>query len=551
SYMANMDFGGGSNELSQHMGGNNGNLSFYVYKPAEGINDPDPIASVDRVSKGDVLDRLDSVLWIKESKTELAETDILLSTGMLTQILQNKDYNIDYTAFDAAMLANAKIDDTRYDTNTTNRILSAQQAYDGTEDEFYAETAVQDALLAVYGIQRPANMTAEGARYLGERLTNSSINYDEALVVVGRMHIANFVIENNYHRGDSYEDAFVKSYLKNHNISNQEWVDMQSDAERLSRIVSDNTWEIRWSAQRFDTTRAWLYESALAAYVRLCGISQDDLAAIFDGYIYQLNEIKHGVSMDDSEKMSDLENVKIVGFFTQDSDNGDAVVSTMVYNKWEEWQAASYEEMNKDEYIPDYQEDRAEHESGVWAFVLAPISAGNNDAVHKLVELSYADPETTDILYEMQNAVMYTLGSFNEMIEILAQVFVWVGLGLAVFSSFLLMNFISTSISYKKREIGILRAVGARSSDVFKIFFSEAFIIAFINFLLATAASVATVIVLNNYMRSSGINITLLSFGPMQVAVMLGVSVLVAVLASFLPVYKIAHKKPVDAIKDR
>ena len=96
-----------------------------------------------------------------------------------------------------------------------------------------------------------------------------------------------------------------------------------------------------------------------------------------------------------------------------------------------------------------------------------------------------------------------------------------------------------------------MRAVGARSSDVFKIFFSEAFIIAFINFLLAMAASLTTVIILNNYMRTQGINITLLSFGIPQALLMLAISVFVAAAASFLPVYSIARKKPVDAIKDR
>ena len=195
--------------------------------------------------------------------------------------------------------------------------------------------------------------------------------------------------------------------------------------------------------------------------------------------------------------------------------------------------------------------ERAAHESGIYAFIIAPISASDEAVIAKLVEMTYADKDSTDYLFKMQNAVMYMLGRFNSVIEVLAKVFVWVGLGLAVFSSLLLMNFISTSISYKKREIGILRAVGARSSDVFKIFFSEAFIIALINFVLAAATSITAVIIANNYMRSAGINITLLSFGPVQIAIMLGVSVLVAVLASFLPVKAIARKKPVDAIKDR
>ena len=51
---------------------------------------------------------------------------------------------------------------------------------------------------------------------------------------------------------------------------------------------------------------------------------------------------------------------------------------------------------------------------------------------------------------------------------------------MAVFSGLMLLNFISTSISNKQKEIGILRAVGARGSDVFKIFFSEAAIICLI-----------------------------------------------------------------------
>ena len=151
----------------------------------------------------------------------------------------------------------------------------------------------------------------------------------------------------------------------------------------------------------------------------------------------------------------------------------------------------------------------------------------------------------------MKNPIMDTLTTFNDFIEIGSQVFLYIGIGFAVFSALLLMNFIATSISYKKREIGILRAVGARSSDVFKIFFSEALIIALINFVLSTAAVIAGIIITNTWMHNSGINVTLLTYGPRQFIVMLLISTGVALLASFLPVYKIAKRKPVDAIKDK
>ena len=59
----------------------------------------------------------------------------------------------------------------------------------------------------------------------------------------------------------------------------------------------------------------------------------------------------------------------------------------------------------------------------------------------------------------------------------------------------------------------VLRAVGARSSDVFKIFFSEALIIAAINFVLSTAVVIAAIIATNTWMHNSGITITLLHYG--------------------------------------
>ena len=113
------------------------------------------------------------------------------------------------------------------------------------------------------------------------------------------------------------------------------------------------------------------------------------------------------------------------------------------------------------------------------------------------------------------------------------------------------MNFISISISYKKREIGILRAIGARGTDVFKIFFNEAFIISFINFVISFAIAFAICMILNMVIRSNtGFKMTLLNIGIRQVGLMFGISVLVAIIASALPVSRIARKKPIDAIRN-
>ena len=155
------------------------------------------------------------------------------------------------------------------------------------------------------------------------------------------------------------------------------------------------------------------------------------------------------------------------------------------------------------------------------------------------------------VRYRLQNSVSAILdGEINYMIEMFAQVFLYIGIGFAVFAAFLLMNFIIVSISYKKREIGVLRAIGARSRDVFMIFFLESLIIALISFVVGAVGCGVAVFVINGALRAEfGLLLTLLNFGIRQIALILGVSVGIAAVASFLPVYNTARKKPIEAIR--
>ena len=150
--------------------------------------------------------------------------------------------------------------------------------------------------------------------------------------------------------------------------------------------------------------------------------------------------------------------------------------------------------------------------------------------------------ETNIMLVDMLASLLTTM----------SQVFLYVGIGLAIFSMFLFYNFMSISINNKKREIGILRAVGAKRSDVFKIFYSESFIIAVINFALATAATIALSIILNDRLATSvGLAFTVMNVGPLTVGLIAGVSLVTSILAALLPVTKIANKRPIDAIQNR
>ena len=164
----------------------------------------------------------------------------------------------------------------------------------------------------------------------------------------------------------------------------------------------------------------------------------------------------------------------------------------------------------------------------------------------------YCYREDTDTRYELQNAVTYELDTINEVLVVLAKIFLYIGIAFAIFAALLMANFITTSISYKKQEIGILRAIGSRSNDVFRIFFSESFVIAMINFVISAVLCGVGVAFINYAIRTYlGVLITVLQFGIRQVLLLFLISVAIAAVASFIPVYRIASKRPIDAIRNR
>ena len=185
----------------------------------------------------------------------------------------------------------------------------------------------------------------------------------------------------------------------------------------------------------------------------------------------------------------------------------------------------------------------------IYRFAVAPMPEEQGD-IRRLVEFCYA--EDADVIYPMNNPVTFELDALDELLDVISKVFVWVGAFFALFASLMLANFIGTSIAYKKQEIGILRAIGSRSNDVFRIFFSEAFVIAMINLALAVIGTGVVTALINRGVRNEvGLLITVVNFGLRQLSLLLLISIAVAAISSFLPVRRIAAKRPIDAIRNR
>ncbi|MDO4316598.1 MAG: ATP-binding cassette domain-containing protein [Lachnospiraceae bacterium] len=192
-----------------------------------------------------------------------------------------------------------------------------------------------------------------------------------------------------------------------------------------------------------------------------------------------------------------------------------------------------------------------EPDNGIYDFVVTAMPEDTRDLKELVSYVNYYDRDE-DHAYGLVNSAVYELEIVDSTLTVVSKVFFWIGFAFAIFAILLFSNFIGTSIVHKKQEIGILRAIGSRSNDVYRIFFSESFIIASVNLVLGTILTALGVYALNRILRyDTGILITVLHFGVRQVLLLLAVSMGTAVVASFLPVKRIASKAPVDAIRNR
>lgn len=181
-----------------------------------------------------------------------------------------------------------------------------------------------------------------------------------------------------------------------------------------------------------------------------------------------------------------------------------------------------------------------------------PIDAKYDLAITKTdytqSQLANLRQDKTTYYYDLTNVAYQDVSSMISMVNQLKQIFLIIGVVVAVFASLMLLNFISSSISGKMKEIGILRAVGARGSDLFKIFFSESGIITIICFVIAIVSSIITSWRLN-VMFYERVKFYVLNFNVLNILIIIVGSLLIAFFGTFFPVLRASKKAPVDSIR--
>ena len=127
-----------------------------------------------------------------------------------------------------------------------------------------------------------------------------------------------------------------------------------------------------------------------------------------------------------------------------------------------------------------------------------------------------------------------------------------VSLIFVLFAILLFSNFIGVSISYAKKEIGILRALGARSKDTLKIFTYESLIIGFISWVLSVIGWIYACNILNKSMFGNMYySLNGIVKSPLVPLGMFIFTIIIALLVTFTSISRINKVKPIDAILNK
>jgi putative ABC transport system permease protein len=121
------------------------------------------------------------------------------------------------------------------------------------------------------------------------------------------------------------------------------------------------------------------------------------------------------------------------------------------------------------------------------------------------------------------------------------------GISLIV-SGIMILVVLYISVVERTREIGILRAIGARKKDIKRIFFSEAALLGLFSGFIAIAGAVVVSVLLNRVLLNAfGVELINLTFGNMLFGI--ATSTIISIIAGLLPSSKAAKLDPMESLR--
>jgi putative ABC transport system permease protein len=156
--------------------------------------------------------------------------------------------------------------------------------------------------------------------------------------------------------------------------------------------------------------------------------------------------------------------------------------------------------------------------------------------------------------YEEDSFAIFTsqqiLDIIQSVLSMLTIVLVAIALISVVVGSIGIMNSIYTSVLERIGEIGILKSIGAKVSDIIFLFLIESVVLSLIGGIIGLGFGYGIAKLVEWYAMSKGFDMLVIVITPNIILLAIGLSLFVGIISGIFPSKKAAKLKPVDALRN-
>ena len=153
--------------------------------------------------------------------------------------------------------------------------------------------------------------------------------------------------------------------------------------------------------------------------------------------------------------------------------------------------------------------------------------------------------------YKIETKFSEKIKDVEGIVESIEDISIYLVVGASLFAIILFTLFISASISNYKKNIGLLRALGARIKEIVNIFILESLIIGIITFILANILAILSINIVNNYItKEVYFYLRPLVFNENTIFIILISIIGVILISLIIPIVHLSKKRPINLINE-
>lgn len=140
------------------------------------------------------------------------------------------------------------------------------------------------------------------------------------------------------------------------------------------------------------------------------------------------------------------------------------------------------------------------------------------------------------------------LDQINQVLGVMQIVLVGIAAISLIVGAIGIMNSMYTSVLERTREIGIMKAIGAKNKDILTIFLIESGFIGLVGGIMGVILGSALALVVGPFSKSAGFTLNI-TIEPLVILLGLAFAFIVGIIAGILPAWQASKLKPIDALR--